>query len=164
MEPLELLLPLEGPLPECSPRIAELYDYWRLITPAGRRMPGRQQFDPAAVPKLLPWLRLYDVQRDPMRFRYRLVGTELVRVMGRDPTGKWLDETFPGVVGSYDYETLINIVGGRIKAYSRGAPILVVSKDYLLAERLTLPLSQDGGVVDMVIAITVFHPAKSAAA
>jgi len=164
MDTLELLLALEDELPECASRVAELHHYWRAIKPPEWRMPGRRQFDPVAVPKLLPWLRLYDVQRDPLRFRYRLIGTELVRFMGHDPTGKWVDEMFPGVVGSYEYQVLETVAGGQFKAYSRGAPIRVVSKDHLVAERLTLPLAQDGGHVDMVIAITVYHPAKAAAA
>jgi hypothetical protein len=164
MEALDRLVPLAEALPECDPRIAELHRYWCAITPADRRMPGRRQFDPTAIPKLLPWLRLYEVHRDPLRFRYRVVGTELVRIMGRDPTGKWLHETFPGVVGSHEYDMLISVAGGATKAYSRGVPVLVVPKDYLLSERLTLPLAGDGEIVDMVLAITIHHPVKAAAA
>jgi hypothetical protein len=43
-------------------------------------------------------LFLLDVNRDPRRFEYRLVGTEFSRLIGRNLTGRYLDEVHPGFI------------------------------------------------------------------
>lgn len=65
--------------------------YWDLIR-AGRRMPLRRGFDPAAVPRLLPSVILLDVLRSPLDFRYRLIGTRWVMHFDRDDTGRMMSE------------------------------------------------------------------------
>src|SRR5260370_18069961 len=85
-------LPPEVGRPHCDERIVELYRYWLAIHPARGLIPGRQHFDPVDVPRLLPLLWLIEFQRHPLRFKYRLVGTEHVQALGRDPTSQWLDE------------------------------------------------------------------------
>ena len=44
------------------------------------------------MPRLLPHITIFEVVRDTMRFRIRLVGTAIVEAMGIDTTGCWLDE------------------------------------------------------------------------
>src|SRR5260370_24175935 len=79
-------------------KLKRLYDYWLSIHPhAG--LPGRQHFDPTAIPDLLPYIFMVDIERNPLRFKYRLVGTEYVRMIGRDLTGRYLDEAHPGFPG-----------------------------------------------------------------
>src|SRR5260370_4780571 len=58
------------------PRIKRLYEYCKAIHPP-LGLPGRQEFDPSAVPDLLPSLWMLDVQRQPFRLRYLLLGTSL---------------------------------------------------------------------------------------
>src|SRR5439155_7987308 len=62
--------------------------------PAGQR-PGRQHIRPAEVPGFLSRMFMLDIVRDPLRYRYRLCGTELVRSLGREVTRLWLDEAHP---------------------------------------------------------------------
>jgi hypothetical protein len=156
MEPIHSLLPLSAEPPACDDRTAELYRYWRDIWPAADRLPGRQHLDPLAIPRLLPWLRLYDVQRDPLRFKYRLVGTEAVRMLGRDPTGHWIDETFPNVLVSKTYEGLVGVANGGFIGYRCGAPpTILVGHDNSDSEFILLPLARDGRAIDMMVALTV---------
>src|SRR6266849_5312118 len=61
--------------PECDRRIRALYDYWCGIHPTEAILPGRQHVEPLDLAEVLRWLWLVDVQREPLRFRYRLVGT-----------------------------------------------------------------------------------------
>ena len=70
------------------------YDCWLRISPPGR-LPGRQHVSPFDIVPLLPRVWLLDVVRDPLRFRYRLVGTGEVRTLGREVTGQWIDEAHP---------------------------------------------------------------------
>ncbi|MBV8492052.1 MAG: PAS domain-containing protein, partial [Alphaproteobacteria bacterium] len=71
------------------PLVRALYDYWRSVSPPDR-LPGRQHIAPEAVPALWSRLWMLDVYRDPLRYRYRLCGTEVVRSLGREMTGQWL--------------------------------------------------------------------------
>src|SRR5260370_35522728 len=88
-------LPAEVGLPPCDERIVELYRHWLAIHPARGLIPGRQHFDPVDVPRLLPWLWLIEFRRHPLRFKYRLVGTEHVQALGRDPTSQCLADAHP---------------------------------------------------------------------
>lgn len=160
MDPIECILPPGADLPPCDERIAALHRYWRSIHPAERRFPGRQHVDPSAIPALLPWLWIIDVQQSPRRFKYRLIGTEQVRVMGRDRTGQWLDEAFPDFADGPNYGQFMAAADGMI-CYRRGFPVVHVSKDFLLSERVLLPMARDGVTVDMLLALSLYRLAGS---
>src|ERR1700686_2539143 len=68
------------------PLVRRFYDYWLSVAPPGR-LPGRQHIAPEDLVPMLPRLYLLDVYRKPLRFRYRLVGTEIVHSVGRELTG-----------------------------------------------------------------------------
>jgi hypothetical protein len=60
---------------------------------AGRRMPARRDLDPVfEIPTLLRWIILVDVLRDPLDFRYRLIGSGVVDRSRRNYTGKLFSE------------------------------------------------------------------------
>jgi hypothetical protein len=146
-------------LPPCHEKITALHRYWLAIRPPSL-LPGRQHVDPAAIPALLPCIRLYDVFRDPWRFRYRLVGTELVRYMGRDPTGSWFGEA--GADASKSFRDLVFVASGNGLSYHRGFPVHSAEhKDHLLSERILLPLARNGRDVDMILGYTVHHAATT---
>src|SRR5258707_1296396 len=60
------------------PLVCRLYEYWRAAAPPGR-LPGRQHIAPEDIVPLLSRLWMLDVFREPLRFRYRLVGTDITR-------------------------------------------------------------------------------------
>ena len=74
-----------------STMIRQLADYWNEIRD-DKPYPFKRDFDPARVILLLPYLIVAEYHLDPLRVRYRLVGTEQVRHVGEDFTGKWLHE------------------------------------------------------------------------
>jgi hypothetical protein len=74
-----------------SPLVHRLHDWWM----AGRQasgVPDRLSLDPADFAPLLPNLLIAEVERDPFRIRYRLVGTRVAEFTGFDFTGRYLDE------------------------------------------------------------------------
>lgn len=74
-----------------SPLVRKLYDWWMSNRgPSG--IPDREGFDVFAYRALLPNLLISDVEPEPFRIRYRLVGTRVVRNLGVDFTGRYLDE------------------------------------------------------------------------
>ncbi|HXZ02963.1 MAG TPA: PAS domain-containing protein [Stellaceae bacterium] len=150
----------ESPPPTADERVRQLFHHWREIHPAGGGLPGRQHVDPTAMPRsLLPFVWLCDVQRAPLRFRYRLLGTEQVRVLGRDHTGRWIDDVFPAFLGSAAYAQYVAAAERGVAGYRRGDTLIILPKDYRSMERLLLPLARDGKTVDMLLAISVFHKA-----
>lgn len=157
-------MPPEAALPPCDERIVELYRYWLTIHPARGILPGRQHFDPVMVPKLLPWLWLIEFERAPLRFRYRLVGTEHVVALGRDATGKWVDETHPRFASSRAYPQFIAAVECGEVGFHKGSAINHTTRSFMSVERLVLPMARNGRDVDLLLGMTVFMPATAAAA
>ncbi|MGO8919316.1 MAG: PAS domain-containing protein [Stellaceae bacterium] len=144
--------------PDCDARIGRVLGYWRSVCPAEDRLPGRQHVEPTELAELLRWLWLVDVQREPIRFRYRLIGTGHREVMGGDFTGKWIDEVladFPRMPGYADF---LAVAQGEPR-YCRRAPEFPVGKKYVSMERLLLPLARDGVSVDMMLGVTVYERA-----
>ena len=80
------------------PLLIQLYDYWDKLRGA-RRFPLRREFEPVALPRVLPQLIINEVEigaRGKLRFRVRLEGDHVVRARGGSAKGKYLDE--PGVI------------------------------------------------------------------
>mgnify|MGYP000159200712 FL=1 len=148
-------------LPEkAAPKIRALFDYWRSIHPdpahPGAGLPGRQHFDPMDIPQLLPNIWMMDVEREPLRFRLRLVGTEIVKFSGRDATGQWLDEIFTDYekTDAYRFHRACALSGEP--GYRKGSVLSNPERDYIEAERLYLPLAEDGKTVDILLVITLY--------
>lgn len=146
-----------APPPSADPRLRRLFLHWQAIHPGEGVLPGRQHIDPAAIPELLPFVWLADVYRDPLRFRYRLLGTEHAHVFGRDYTGSWLDEVHVNFAGSPAYPQYVAVVEEGRPAYRRGHTLIMLPKEYRSIERLLLPLARDGRRVDMLIAISLYQ-------
>lgn len=138
-----------------DPDIAEIYDYWCEAAP-DRRLPGRQHIDPTTLPaRLLPSLWLLDVQREPFRLRYRLVGTAIVEAMRADPTGKFLDDAHPHVKQRAEFfERYERVVRTGIPSRRRGIAQLWIHADYREIENLILPLASGGTNIDIIMVST----------
>lgn len=131
-----------------SPVLRGLRDYWRDLRGA-RAMPSRADIDPAHIPSLLPYVFLVDVAGTPPVFRYRLIGTEITKMAGRDATGCLLDE---GLYGDNTDRMLLTYracVADRSPKAVRET-VQFVDKDWITVEVLLVPLSPDGGDITMI--------------
>ena len=135
-----------------SPMNETLFAYWRGRAGA-KSIPARGDIDPIVdLGRLVQHLFLVDVERHPLRFRFRLVGTEVVNHVGKDMTGKYLDELVE-YDAQYarvkpDYETTAKTGTATV------SPVRFLTKDakhYINYERLLLPLSEDGREVNMIL-------------
>lgn len=72
-----------------SPIVSALHRYW-LSKHVDGRLPSRSDIDPADIKPLLPNVLLGNIQWDPFRVFYRLVGTRIVEFRG-ELTGHYLD-------------------------------------------------------------------------
>lgn len=112
---------------------------------------------------LLPNLILVEVQRDPLRFRYRLAGSRVDLVSGKPLSGKWMDEAFadhPNAAALID--EYIEVVATGRPMWRRGKPNVVPALGCETIEVLRLPLATDGKTIDMILGITLYFDAAGA--
>ncbi len=136
---------------EC-PMNETVFAYWRARAGA-KPIPARGDIDPIIdLGHIVQHLFLVDVERDPLRFRFRLVGTEVADHVGKDMTGKYLDQLveFDAQYARVkpDYETTVERRAATV------SPVRFLTKDgrrHINYERLLLPLSDDGRTVNMIL-------------
>lgn len=142
--------------------VRELLSYWMAIHP-GDRIPARADFDPLAVPKTLPNLVLTDVEREPYRFRVRLMGTGIVQAMGEDFTGRYLDEVWPDAGEQLIVRDRVAVVEKGLPNYRYGVSPTKFRLDFAALERVFLPFASNGEDVDMILSVVVYeqlHPPR----
>jgi hypothetical protein len=135
-----------------SSAIKQLFEYWR-DRRSGRTLPSKGSIDPADIKDILPYVMITDVFDPPLRVRYRLVGTEIVNLRGREFTGKWLHEVswnplFESRIRS-EYRILIDQrqpVMGIDDLYTADGPCMAY-------EWAMFPLADDGEHVSHCLAI-----------
>lgn len=128
--------------------LGDLLRYWQLAGRGG--VPSRADIDPADIPNLLSNVILIDVQRAPIRFRARLCGTEVDRLVGRNFTGCYLDDM---TAGYFERDILLDyaevVLHKKPKVARRSIP--TANGNWLRYQRLLLPLSSDGWAVDKLL-------------
>jgi hypothetical protein len=132
-----------------SKRLRQLYDYWRSRATGGC-LPSRADISPADVPQLLPYIFLIDVERDPQRFRFRLIGTQICQWAGRDATGVYTDDPDYGPHGPAITRQYAEVVERGVALYIE-RPAARPDRDHLYYERLVLPLAADGCTIDILL-------------
>jgi hypothetical protein len=124
--------------------------YWAGLSRGGA-LPARRDLDPAAFVFCLPNVLLMDLSHDPLRVRYRLVGTAVTEVAKLDFTGRYLDEVlFPNA--RFDWMGLYRrLVAERRPLFAR---VPIESTAELRFYELGLfPLSSDGHAIDKAVAV-----------
>lgn len=132
-----------------DPRLDRLYAYWWSRRRDGQP-PRRRDIDPVDIPHLLPILHLIDVLWQPLRFRHRLVGTEVVRHMERDVTGRMVDESLYGPATGEILDSLTALTRER-RPYGRQARLDWLGRRWVAMESVELPLVDDDGQVEMIL-------------
>jgi hypothetical protein len=79
---------------EVNSEIVRMMLQWWLAK-CGSDIPDRSDLDPAELKPLLPNILISDVEHDPFRIRYRLVGTRAREATGFNIVGRYLDELLP---------------------------------------------------------------------
>lgn len=138
----------------------QFYDYWLSVAPLGA-LPGRQHVLPEQMTPFLSRLWLLDVYRDPLRFRFRVCGSDVVRSFGQEATGKWLHEVHPASVDKPESRDRFRFVVEEARpAWRRGVPRWARQPEFKTTESLMLPLAADGRTVDKIIAVSIALDAR----
>ncbi len=113
------------------------------------RLPARASFDPLDMRAFLGRIVMFDVLTDPLRFRFRLVGTDWVKQFGFDPTNT-LVEDFPRVQSrAFIQDILTRSVTERVPLMVRRS--VIINSEYFRYGMLLLPLAADGQTVDVIL-------------
>jgi hypothetical protein len=133
-----------------SPLLRDLHDYWQAARGA-RPMPFRKDVNPMAIRPILPHLIFVDVEHDPPAFRFRIVGSAVVSLVGRDVSGRYADKSLFGA-------RLEDVLGAYRLAVEHAAPVgkrgkarWITGREWLPVEQLVLPLTVHGTRADMLI-------------
>lgn len=138
-------------------QLRELFQYWTRIK-GTRHMPARSDINPSEIVDLLPHITLIDVEHGPLRYKYRLVGTEIVRSMGKDLTGSYLDE-FPSATSILKrFEWLL----GHKRGYYAISNFNWLGRHFMKYHVVGLPLANGQGDINMILlGVVPFMAAKS---
>jgi hypothetical protein len=129
-----------------------LYAYWDRKR-AGRSMPARADIQPVEIAALMPQVFIVDVGGDG-RLVYRLFGTALVALFGREMTGRPVAEGLEVDAAEEARNRYRTVIRDR-KPLFHVARLREPRNDFTEVERLILPLSPNDVRVDMVIGIVV---------
>ncbi len=153
-------LEFNQPPKDCAAELRDLHQYWTSIHPKAG-LPGRQHFNPADIAHLLPRLWLVDVVGDPMRFRFRLVGTGITTFTGRDSTEKWLDEVYDDFRNTGAHRRICQCASDGKPLFQQDGEV-ISNPEYgtIRAERLYLPLASNGKKVDIIVIMTNYLDAR----
>ncbi len=144
---------------DCRNRtLLAVHAYWRGKCGDGR-LPGRADIDPLDLAPHLGNLVLIDVERSPLRLRYRLIGTRITRAMDRDSTGKYYDEIYPESLLEAIYTSFRWMIDQRLPLRTHGRAFYP-DRNFYEYETLNLPLASNGRDIDMVLGGLVFHAAE----
>lgn len=140
------------------PHIQALHDYYLKLREARGALPRAKSVDPIEIPALLPFLVIITLHEDgTLRPRYRLTGTSIDMMVGRNLSGAYLDTVHTPAEMERILALHREIIGDRQSRFMRSRLILE-SRQYITAERLIVPLAEDGETVDSVAGIVVRLP------
>ncbi|MFC7049419.1 PAS domain-containing protein [Emcibacter nanhaiensis] len=132
--------------------LRDLFIYWNKIR-GEKSMPSRKDFRPSDVPRLLPHIVMVDVEQDSGRYLTRLVGTETVKAMGIDLTGRYVNDVPQMSVVLERYQWIVE----NKTPYIYTGQLAWSEKSYLEYFALGLPLSDDDKRVDIIMWGLVYY-------
>jgi hypothetical protein len=124
------------------PRLHAFVALWQAAIPAGHRIPSRGDFTPELLRDYLPYLIIIDMDDGRQRYRFRLVGTEVVAMNGRDGTGKWLDELYSpaDMAAHHRLHQQVMATGRPVRVHGT---LAFVDRSYITLEGAVVPMARD---------------------
>ena len=137
-----------------SPKLQQALAYWN--EKRGRRsMPARADLDPMEMIPILPHVILIDVLRDPLDFRYRLIGTLVEDHMSAPYTGRRFSEFEGQREGSRIWTCSERVISEKQPVRS-DIPYIGPMREFTTIEDIMMPLSSDGEAVDVIFIVVEY--------
>jgi hypothetical protein len=127
----------------------ELFDYWRSCAKS-RALPRRADINPAAIASLLPGISILEAGAHPDRIVYRLAGTRLRDIYGKEVTGKSVFDLEFGEKKNYWLAVYRKVIDEQLPMQGaiKGP---VADRDHVVLFWMRLPLSDDANKVNKVL-------------
>ncbi len=148
--------------PVLGPRAEVALTYWQGLR-QGRKMPARADLDPTAIPRRLTGVLLVDVLKDPLDFRYRLVGSDIDAISQRNFRGVRFSEILHMRRGNRLWAQYQEVAKTGRPLWS-AVPYVGAVPFIRRILHCLMPLGADGETVDMVFAVVDIERMAVAAA
>jgi hypothetical protein len=137
-----------------NPSVHEFHQHW-LTLKGERDFPAKSDFDPVAVPRLLPGILLMRVHEEPLDFEYRIIGEEVVARLG-NLKGRRVREAALLNTASDAYKNYVAVIEARRPQFLEGIATVAYRERPLRVSRVHCPLSADGERIDHIISYAAF--------
>jgi hypothetical protein len=117
-------------------------------------MPARADIQPGEIAPLIAQVYIVDASSEGCELIYRLFGTSLVALFGREMTGRPMAEGLPPQAAEEARARYRTVIRDRRPLYHQ-AQLHEPRNNYTEVERLILPLSPNDIRVDMMIGMVV---------
>lgn len=135
-----------------DPTLSAVLEIWETKR-RDRFAPHPSDLDAFTLPAAaLSRIMLVDVEQPGPRFRYRLVGTTIAAAAGKDLTGQYVDEVFPGRSRGSVLERYRTVVERKRPAYAVAEYRLPGGQSVKNAG-LVVPLTTEGTEVDRLLLV-----------
>ena len=137
------------------PSTRMLYTYWH-ETCFGGMPPKRTEIDPSALRDILPFVLLGDIEPEPFRVLFRLIGTGVADFSRQDFSGQYLDEL------SYDARDSVDWLVCYRFLHAQRTPVIGINELHFDDGRLAsyefalFPLSRGDDPAGSFIAIEAY--------
>jgi len=89
-------------------------------------------------------------RHEPLGFRHRLIGTEIVDKLGRDATGHWVDAELYGEAAPQIFDGL-RVIVEEMRPYRRLTRLDWHTRNWLGMEAVEMPLVDETGAVNKIL-------------
>lgn len=128
----------------------KLLDLWRSKRD-GERFPCRSDFDWPELKPFFGWICIAEVLPSRKDLRFRLIGSGIAEVAGRDVTGRLVSEAMPPTT----LEIYLDLID-RPRPLRTHGTVQWRDKEYIRHETLVLPLADNGVDVDQFMLVMSF--------
>lgn len=135
-------------------KLQRLYDYWRSRCRDGA-LPSRRDIDPLDIPDLLANVFMLDVIGDAEDFVFRLAGSLVEEAFSMPLRGRSIAEIQKAAGTPIPVAQHVEVARGGGPRYREGS-MLVAGREHWRTHRLLLPLSSNGGKVDVLMGGAIF--------
>ena len=141
---------------DVNPKVWAFYRYWDSLHSRDCFAPKWADFDPTDIPSLLANVFLFSVYNKPLRFRFRLMGENILNAGGPGRPGLWVDEVPPTVQGVHLEQILVQVVKDNAPKWYKGPPMLVHHRQVKLLEGVMVPFASSNDTTSTVACCTVY--------
>ena len=135
--------------------LAPLHDFWREECRGAVPIP-RELVDAVRMPAtLLPRFAIVEVLRDPLDFRYRLLGTNLTQFFGRDNTGRKFSEIYYPEPHGENLKNYFAMIANENAIVYREANAAWANRDYVTIASMFMPGTTDGVRTDLIFGAVI---------